>query len=97
MTEWFTSGLSEWLANMWVSHYDPFYWWCFLGALVIIFSTWLAWFFDILRPLAGAISLAVIAALAGFRKGQYVEQDRQKARDRSREPEDENGGNRWPW
>lgn len=100
MTEWLTSGINEWVANMWLAHYDPFYFYIAVGLLIIIAATWLAWFFDILRPLAGAISVGVVAFLFGMRKGQYVEQDRQKARDKLRDevdPRREIGGSRWPW
>jgi apolipoprotein N-acyltransferase len=94
VTEWLTSGLSQWLSDMWVIHYDPFYGYVFLGLLIIVAATWVAWFFDILRPIAGAISVGVVAFLFGFRKGQHVEKDRQAARDRR----EERAERRWrPW
>lgn len=94
MTEWLTSGIGQWLSDMWVIHYDPFYGYVFLGLLIIVAATWVAWFFDILRPIAGAISVGVVAFLFGFRKGQHVEKDRQAARDRR----EERAERRWrPW
>jgi len=81
MTEIISSGLSNFIQNLWVSYYDPFYVYVALGLLIIVASTWAAWFFDILRPIAGAISFGVVAFLFGFRKGQNVEKDRHTARD----------------
>lgn len=81
MTEIISSGLSNFIQNLWVAHFDPFYAYIAIGLLIIVAATWAAWFFDILRPLAGAISFGVVAFLFGFRKGQYVEKDRQAARD----------------
>jgi len=85
MTDMFMSGLQDWLQNWFVANYDPFYGYILLGLLIIIAATWAAWFFDVLRPIAGAISVGVVAFLFGFRKGQHVEEDRDEARDKNAE------------
>ena len=54
-------------AHLYIS---PFWYWCFIGAIVITCATAAGWFFSILRPLAGAIVFAVIAALIGYRRGE---------------------------
>lgn len=72
--------LTQEIRYLWAVYYDPFYWYCFIGALIIIGSTWLAWFFDLLRPLAGALSLSVVIGLLGFRKGQQQVREAQKVK-----------------
>ncbi len=40
---------------------DPFYWWVWWGALVVVGAAVVSWFFPVLRSLAGA-RLAALAA-----------------------------------
>ena len=48
----------------------PFWLYCLYGAIVIACATAAAWYFSVLRSLAGAIVFAVIAALIGYRRGE---------------------------
>jgi len=71
--------------NTWfVAHYNPFYWYCFLGFVIIVGATWLGWFFDVLRPVMGAVYVGVISFLVGLYKGEKAEQDREAARNKRR-------------
>ena len=81
MTEFIAQGLNQWVLQMWATYYDPFFVYIGLGLLIILVATMAAWYFDILRPIAGAVFVGVIAFLTGMRKGQHVERDRQKIRD----------------
>jgi len=89
--EWVTQFLSDW----WIAHYDPWYGWILFGFLVSVAVSWAAWFFPVLRSLAGAIVFGIAGTLAGMRKGQMIERDRQDARDRQRERTNPEGG--WWW
>ena len=71
------------IADWFIAHYDPFYGWVLTGAVVAGCAVAVAWFFSVLRPVAGAVFVGVVAFLTGFRKAQHVEQDRQAARDRN--------------
>lgn len=73
------------LTDWWLAHYDPFFGWLALGFLIAVGVSWLSWFFPMLRSIAGAVVLSVAAALAGMRKGQHIERDRQAARERNSE------------
>ena len=95
MTDLITQGLDKWLTQMWVSFYDPFYAYIALGVLIILIATLMAWYFSILRPIAGAIFVGVVFFLVGMRKGQHIEKDRQEARGDNRDIEPSR--ERWPW
>lgn len=75
----------DYVHNLWVSYYDPFYWEVVVTCAVIIMAVGAAWFFNVLRPVSGAISFAAIARLFGIRKGQQMERDRENARTRTRD------------
>jgi c-di-AMP phosphodiesterase-like protein len=97
VTDWITQGLDAWMAQrmayLWAAYYDPFYAYIALGIFIILLATMAAWYFDVLRPLAGAVFFGVVAFLTGMRKGQHVERDRQKALKREEpEPDDDYGG-----
>jgi hypothetical protein len=71
--------IDEFFNQLWTrigALFDPFYLYVFDGILIIAACVAAAWFFNVLRPVAGAIVFAVIAFLAGFRKGQKKEDDR---------------------
>jgi hypothetical protein len=81
--------MTGYISDLWTTYYDPWFGWILFGILVAVFVSWMAWLFDILRPLAGAIVVGIAAGLAGMRKGQHIERDRQAARERNED--------RWRW
>ncbi len=82
MTDWITQGLDAWLQNLWATYYDPWFFYIALGLLIVALATLAAWYFSVLRPLAGAIFFGVVSFLVGMRKGQHVERDRQNIKER---------------
>lgn len=58
-------------------------WWVWLGygLIVIGIASLLALFFQPLRPIAGAVFVAVLAALYGHHRGQQEEKRKQQERD----------------
>jgi hypothetical protein len=57
-------------------HITPFWWWVFVGACVTFVSAVVGWAFPVLRGVAGAAILAVIAGLSGYRRAQYDDKKR---------------------
>ena len=66
-----------------------FWHWAIIGAAVSAAAIALAWFFAPLRSLAGAVIMAVVAALFAYKRG---EKD-QKAKDKPPQPRTP----LWPW
>lgn len=81
------------ISDFWVAHYDPFYVLCGEGALAVVAVTAASWYFPVLRSLAGAVVMAIIAGLVGYRKGEQADQIRQAARER----EAQSLSPKWPW
>lgn len=50
---------------------SPFWYWVFVGAVAVAISTATSWYFPPLRAIAGAVFVAVIAGLTGYRRGEY--------------------------
>ncbi len=63
---------------------SPFWYWCGAGTLVIMAGIALAWFFPPVRSLAGAVVMAVIAALYAYRRGEKDAQAHQEMEERRR-------------
>lgn len=60
-----------------------FLWLCLEGGAVIVAVCALAWFFPVLRSLAGAVVFAIVAALYGYYRGEKDAEAHAKAeRDR---------------
>lgn len=75
----FFAALSEKLSGAFDWLFDPFWWhWLPLGIGVIVLACFAAWFFPVLRSLAGAIVFSVSAALYAYRKGEMDERRRRK-------------------
>lgn len=62
--------VGHWLWAHTIGLIDPWVGWLIEGILIIMACTAAAWFFSILRPIAGAIVLATITFLVGFWKGE---------------------------
>lgn len=54
-----------------VPYISPFYFWLFWGAVATFVAGVIGWAFAPLRPFAGAVILAVVAGLTGYRRGEY--------------------------
>jgi hypothetical protein len=72
------------LETIWQSAYDfilthlphlpyisPFWYWLSWGALATAVAFVIGWAFPALRSFSGAVILAVIAGLSGYRRGEY--------------------------
>lgn len=61
------SAIDFWDAHFYIS---PFWYYVLWAVGIIAAVSFAAWFFPVLRSLAGAIVVAVIAALYAYRKGE---------------------------
>lgn len=82
-----THNISDW----WIAHYDPFYGYVGEGALLIAGVTAAAWYFPVLRSLAGAVVFGTVATLFGFRKGEQAIQKQDAAKEDMAKPQ------KWGW
>lgn len=81
---------------------SPFWYeWLPLAALIIASCVAVGWFFKSLREVAGAIVLATITFLVGFRKGETAsnEKNKKEIARLKRRPQPRQDGDpwRWPW
>lgn len=86
---------------------SPFWSYLFWGVVISFGAAALAWFFPVLRSLAGAIILAIAGGLFAYRKGETDairrERDRQareRQRQQRRQQQEDGPWNstwRWPW
>ena len=78
---------------------SPFWYeWLPLAAMVILVACVIGWFFSPLRQFAGAVVLATITFLVGFRKGETASDDKNKkeiARLKAQKQQRQNNG--WGW
>ena len=65
-------GAFDWLTDPFWWHYLP------LGIAIIVGAVAAAWFFPVLRSLAGAIVFAIVGGLFAYRKGELDEKARHK-------------------
>lgn len=85
------SGLIPYISPFW-------YEWLPWAVLVIVVACVIGWFFSPLRQFAGAVVLATIAFLVGFRKGETASDERNRkeiARLKQRQPQRPNDGRWW--
>jgi hypothetical protein len=88
-------SLFDQLAGL-VPDVSPFWFeWLPLGVAVIFACVAVAWFFPILRSLAGAVVIGVIAGLFGYRRGETEYAARHKPAPRPTPPKDDQWGWRW--
>lgn len=73
---------------------SPFWYWVFLGFVTTCFCVLVSYFFPPLRSVSGAVVLAIIAGLTGYRRAQY---DDQKHAERVKPPESPKGDDGWHW
>lgn len=93
--DWIWQSAWDFLA----SHFyvSPFWYWCFVGALVCTAAIALGWFFDALRSFAGAIVMAVIAGLIGYRRGETDAEEHAKAEAARAAKRVKRDQNPWQW
>jgi hypothetical protein len=89
------------IPDLWANVVDyftlsPFWYYLFWGIVIAAGATVAAWFFPVLRSLAGAIVLAVAGGLFAYRKGELDAEARERQR-REREGQASGGGIKWPW
>ena len=76
----FGNVIAEQFQSLWAAYYEPFYLYCLIGLAIAALVTWLAWFFPVLRSLAGAVVLSIGAFLYGFWKGEKAARVQDEAR-----------------
>ena len=80
---------------------SPFWYeWLPLAAIIIIAALAAGWFFAPLRQFAGAVVMATIAFLVGFRKGETASDDKNKkeiARLKQQRQQRQNNTDGWKW
>jgi hypothetical protein len=79
---------------------SPFWWWVFVGACATGIAGVIGWAFPPLRGFAGAVILAVIAGLTGYRRAEYDVERKAKERaahERTRRQEQQQQGSNWFW
>ena len=79
---------------------SPFWWWVFVGACATGIAGVIGWAFPPLRGFAGAVILAVIAGLTGYRRAEYDVERKQRERDQRRQRQQEQqrqGTDFWKW
>lgn len=73
---------------------SPFWYWVFLGFVTTCFCVLVSWFFPPLRSVAGAVVLAIIAGLSGYRRAEYDVDRKQKAKEPTQPKQGSDG---WHW
>jgi hypothetical protein len=53
-----------------LSFISPFWYWLGVGILIIVVATLAAWYFPVLRSLSGAVVMATVMGLVGYRRGE---------------------------
>lgn len=86
------SGLVPYISPFW-------YEWLPIAALIILVAVVVGWFFSPLRQFAGAVVLAVIAFLVGFRKGEAASDEKNKKQIARLKAQRQNhqGQDNWRW
>lgn len=79
---------------------SPFWYeWLPLASLIIIGALAIGWFFSPLRQVAGAVVMATVAFLVGFRKGEKASDDKNSKEIRrlkqQRQQQQNTDGRRW--
>lgn len=62
-----------------------FWWYVAVGVAVIAVTTLAAWYFQFLRPVAGAIAVAVGSFLYGYRRGEKDQYKKDSRRPKQQE------------
>lgn len=76
--DWLWDSAWNWVTSHFHLTISPFWYWVFVGAGVCALATFISWFFPSIRPFAGAVVMAVIAYLSGYRRAEYDAEKRQK-------------------
>jgi CHASE2 domain-containing sensor protein len=76
---------------------SPFWYYLFWGIVIAASATLAAWFFPVLRSLAGAIVLAVIGGLYAYRKGETDAEAQQRQRETRDAKRHDTSTGGWPF
>lgn len=82
MIESIIQGIFDHLSLLMTAYYEPFYFYCLAAFAAMVAITWLAWFFPVLRSLAGAAVIGIATFLYGFWKGEKAARAQSEARRR---------------
>jgi len=79
------AGILTQVVEFFYAHFvpSPFWYWIGWGLLATFVSGVIGWAFAPLRPFAGAVILAVVAGLTGYRRGEYDQYHRDRGEPRS--------------
>jgi len=81
---------------------SPFWWWTFNAVWVTALALVIGWAFPPLRSFAGAVILAVIAGLSGYRRAEYdvdrkAKERKQREAEQQQRQSQQGQPNGWPW